>query len=135
MPGHRGEHDNLLGFHHHDDGRCPAADGGMRSRPAGTRRPGVGSIRDRRPNKSREADRSPIGPQKPRISKIDATHLAARTWYEYRRVLSTSTWTIQPSEGEAIMGFDSEQTAAVRTGTAPRERMMQAIVQDRYGSA
>ena len=28
MPGHRGEDDNLLGFHHYDGGRCPAADGG-----------------------------------------------------------------------------------------------------------
>jgi len=44
-------------------------------------------------------------------------------------------WTIQPSEREAIMGFDSKQTAAAHTGPAPTERMMQAIVQDRYGSA
>ena len=33
------------------------------------------------------------------------------------------------------MGFDSKQTAAVHTGPARTERMMQAIVQDRYGSA
>ena len=33
------------------------------------------------------------------------------------------------------MGFDSKQTAAAHTAPAPRERMMQAIVQDSYGSA
>jgi NADPH:quinone reductase-like Zn-dependent oxidoreductase len=33
------------------------------------------------------------------------------------------------------MGFDSKQTAVAHTGPAPRERMMQAIVQDSYGSA
>ena len=33
------------------------------------------------------------------------------------------------------MGFDSKQTAAAHTGPAPTERMMQAIVQDSYGSA
>ena len=33
------------------------------------------------------------------------------------------------------MGFDSKQTAAAHTGPAPRERMMRAIVHDKYGSA
>jgi len=33
------------------------------------------------------------------------------------------------------MGFDSKQTAAAQTGPARTERMMQAIVQDSYGSA
>src|SRR6478735_5910135 len=33
------------------------------------------------------------------------------------------------------MGFDSKQTAAAHTAPAPRERMMQAIVQDSYGAA
>src|SRR6476661_5716446 len=33
------------------------------------------------------------------------------------------------------MGFDSKQTAVAHTGPAPTERMMQAIVQDSYGSA
>ena len=33
------------------------------------------------------------------------------------------------------MGFDSKQTAAAHTGPARTERMMQAIVQDSYGSA
>ena len=33
------------------------------------------------------------------------------------------------------MGFDSKQTAAAQTGPARTERMMQAIVQERYGSA
>ena len=42
---------------------------------------------------------------------------------------------LQPSEREAIMGFDSKQAAAAHTDPAPRERMMQAIVQDSYGSA
>jgi hypothetical protein len=28
MPGHRGGDDKLLWFRHHDDSRCPAADGG-----------------------------------------------------------------------------------------------------------
>jgi hypothetical protein len=57
MPGHRGEDDNLPGFHHHDDGRCPAVDGGMRSRLA------VSGCVDSgwRLDKSREA----IAPQKP----------------------------------------------------------------------
>ena len=91
MPGHRGEDDNLLGFHHHDDGRCPAADGGRGvGRPEPEISVGAESVVS---IKSRES----IVVNEPQNSRgyLNTENPGAIVLSTSTVVLSTTTWTIQ----------------------------------------